>query len=1048
MDFSMDNSSISVAELESWKSTDCFQRFLESQRELVHSQIDQLQKIVFAQCRLTGANPLSQEMAAGALSINIGKRPRDLLNPKAVKYMQSVFAVKDAVSKKESREISALCGVTVTQVREFFSGQRARVRKLVRLSRDKSIKSDVCKTSSDGNLPGPDSSIPIINPAPLNSLEPNTTEEAPSCSSQEVTISGIEDSDKKFVDNIFSSMRKEVTFSGQVKLMDWILQIQNSSVLSWFLNNGGLMILTAWLSEAALEEQTTILLVILKVLCHLPLHKALPVQMSAILQSVNRLRFYRTSDISNRAKVLLSRWSKMFIRNQALKKPSVANSFNNVQNEKILKQCNGEMLGNDWPSNIDLPEEILQLAFENSENNRNSESLPATKLLTSSADDSNKKQNLGGSSTLTRERRKVLPVEQPGQNKSSRNVQVARIMPSKQGRPMSADDIKKAKMRASFMQSKYGNNGSSSNENQQQKIEDPNQSNNSLIRPFISTSKLPLRRKIEEGSKNKLLTAEPSTLPEAPEVPALDTGTVSENAADTMPSFGPAEPSQEELKMKQIPWRMPPEMRMDDVWRVGVGEKSKEVEIQMARIKRTKETTYQRLQDIPPNPREPWDLEIDHDDTLTPEIPTEQPPDLMLLNHPRPCRPSCKSHKPLLNVKLLLSLPSPTPNPNPNPSTSTSTSASAAEPDLELLAVLLKNPELVFALTGQGSSGASLTSAQTVQLLDMLKSSQTDLTAILNSFKRGNTQQVEPIVSLPSPTPPSERMTEWRPEVVVSRPVPILSSREATVLPSTSVLPFHTSATAVKPQTQMSNNFLLPPLGTATAIPPTQQLFQSEVRANLLPDLGRSHIPDRNIPLMNSITNQVPNSLQHRNPVTQGLPSLNSEVMKYGQLQTLKPAQIVQTPQKERFPLASSPLETLLSARGKLSLQPQQPNIAPEPPLHQLHHTMQWNSFGSNNSIISNFRQTHVEPMNRHKSFEGTISGSNLWSQANPNNHNMFPGRSMAVPAESRWERNGYVDEPGYETWSSDRSPGKVEITRVLFRASLFRPKKGLRSEF
>lgn len=45
-----------------------------------------------------------------------GKRPRDLLNPKAVNYMQLVFSIKDAISKKESREISALFGVTVTQV--------------------------------------------------------------------------------------------------------------------------------------------------------------------------------------------------------------------------------------------------------------------------------------------------------------------------------------------------------------------------------------------------------------------------------------------------------------------------------------------------------------------------------------------------------------------------------------------------------------------------------------------------------------------------------------------------------------------------------------------------------------------------------------------------------------------------------------------------------------------------------------------------------------------------------------------------------------------
>lgn len=45
-----------------------------------------------------------------------GKRPRDLLNPKAVKYMQLVFSMKDTISKRETREISAQFGVTVTQV--------------------------------------------------------------------------------------------------------------------------------------------------------------------------------------------------------------------------------------------------------------------------------------------------------------------------------------------------------------------------------------------------------------------------------------------------------------------------------------------------------------------------------------------------------------------------------------------------------------------------------------------------------------------------------------------------------------------------------------------------------------------------------------------------------------------------------------------------------------------------------------------------------------------------------------------------------------------
>ncbi|PWA25578.1 Homeodomain-containing protein [Artemisia annua] len=95
--------------------TTSYESLLQSQKELITKQINDLQNIVTVQCKLTGVNPLSQEMAAGALSIKIGKRPRDLLNPKAIKHMHSIFSVKDEISKKETRAISALFGLTATQ---------------------------------------------------------------------------------------------------------------------------------------------------------------------------------------------------------------------------------------------------------------------------------------------------------------------------------------------------------------------------------------------------------------------------------------------------------------------------------------------------------------------------------------------------------------------------------------------------------------------------------------------------------------------------------------------------------------------------------------------------------------------------------------------------------------------------------------------------------------------------------------------------------------------------------------------------------------------
>lgn len=45
-------------------SASSFQKFLDSQEELFHSQVDQLHSIVVTQCKLTGVNPLSQEMVS------------------------------------------------------------------------------------------------------------------------------------------------------------------------------------------------------------------------------------------------------------------------------------------------------------------------------------------------------------------------------------------------------------------------------------------------------------------------------------------------------------------------------------------------------------------------------------------------------------------------------------------------------------------------------------------------------------------------------------------------------------------------------------------------------------------------------------------------------------------------------------------------------------------------------------------------------------------------------------------------------------------------
>ncbi|KAL6968461.1 hypothetical protein U1Q18_034263 [Sarracenia purpurea var. burkii] len=161
-------------------SKESFQDLLDSQKELAQSQINQLQNIVFKQCKFTGVNPLSQEMA--------------------------VFSIKDAITKKESREISARFGVTVTQA----------------------LRSNAPKEVQDGVPVSTDPERPIY-PVPLDCVGPASSEEGPSCSTQDEILPGLDDSDRHFLGNIFSLMRKEETFSGQVKLMELPIFMESGS---------------------------------------------------------------------------------------------------------------------------------------------------------------------------------------------------------------------------------------------------------------------------------------------------------------------------------------------------------------------------------------------------------------------------------------------------------------------------------------------------------------------------------------------------------------------------------------------------------------------------------------------------------------------------------------------------------------------------------------------------------------------------------------------------------------------------------------------------
>lgn len=758
-------------ELEVGNTVESLQGLMETQRELVQHQIAELQRIVVLQCRLTGINPLSQEMAAGALSIKIGRRPRDLLNPKAIKCLQGIFAIKDTIMKREAREISALCGATITQVREFFSGQRSRVRRFVRQSMDKENNMQMSNTFEDSDQNSTKQSSCLTEMLHSESEVGNRVAVKDLYKLPNDDILGERESfDSNFIKRFFSLMRKESTFSGQVQLLERILQIHDQTVLCWFVTKGGIPILAKWLTLASVEEQTTVLHVLFKVLCHLPLHKALPVQMSTVLQTVNKLRFYRTSDISNRARIVLARWSKLFGRSQSGRKAVSSSSQVHAQKGGLQRQYDtptnkraSELSREETDNNnkrtkigsIEDPRECSKMkgarSFIGIGSTRQQKLLQGCLLNMGSSEGSKKRPAHSVPLDQTKERRKVRLVEEPMPGMSRRKVKAGGTVSKSCSRPLSTDDIQKAKRQAYLLQNRYGKFDVSKLDDDHLEKTKPSESAVGEDYNKASCSKTsPPESSISEvtshGSQHATEAASDSFAINRDFVEEMGKHIITENSSLT---------ESIQIEEIQILWITPPEMIIDHVWRFASGEESKEVEFQCERVKREKEAVYLNEESIPSDPKEPWDIELDYDDSLTPEIPiepivtddstkvvslgnyerqqlTEIVNDVKIEGSTRLYNhfvgisndKTCSSmHDPVGTMEVSSCTDS---NSDPLITSLKQVTTSTNEdpvPDLELLAVLLKNPDLVFALTSE--QGARFSKEETVALLDILKASST-----------------------------------------------------------------------------------------------------------------------------------------------------------------------------------------------------------------------------------------------------------------------------------------------------------------------------------
>ncbi|KAI4303354.1 hypothetical protein MLD38_038997 [Melastoma candidum] len=987
-----------------------FGKLLESQKVLFDDQVDRLRDIVVTQCRLTGVNPLSQEMAAGALTIKIGKRPRDLLNPRAVKYMEDIFSIKDAISKKEFREISALFGVTVTQVRDFFASHRTQVRKFSRLSRERISRSAAVENPSD-DVPTTSQSRVSSDPVPLNSIAPTDTGVESNFTAQENMFPGLDESEKKFVDNIFKLMSKEETFSGQLRLMDWIRQIQNPSVLSWFLTTGGIIIVATWLNQAASEEQIDVLSGFLEVLGNLPIDSVLRSHVAPIIQEVNRLRFYHVSDVSSRAQTLLAKWSKTLSKSQGIAKINGV-KVSGKQNQGLLKSSSGQMVSMEpWHADVGLPEELLASSRDSPvpESGRKLEG-PALKLLPASADDPSRKHILGASSSQNRKRRKVQLVEHPGQKLSSnRSPQPSKIVTISQSRPMSADDIQKAKMRAFHMQNKYRKGGLSNNEESDVKVEVTPET------PQTAPLPSPPGGEVQPPVTELDNIAHPEDASKISQVqPTIceDNGVPSKSCPDYEVSISKRKGSNLMVNRKtpQIPWFIPAEVKFSEEWRVGGGEESKEVEVQRNRNKREKETFYKSHQEIPLNPKEPWDREMDYDDTLTPVIPIEQQPDADEVD------PQSASS-----------------NGNGVGSTSAPSASvinpTEVEPDYELLAVLLQTPSLVFTLKDE-LEGRSM-SQQTVRILDMIRAGEINIQGDLNSNGARSRRETETVpVSLPSPTPSSDPVLgRMGGSVTDASRNPF--SRQRVSAEGIGYSTQGVSATGLAAAQPGSGGSSIP----APAQAPADAVLLQQLSANMqaLAQLMQEGLVSSSSGLPYNPPNIVSHQLQHQHigySPDNGLLSNSSITHRSQELIQQPPPRNTSTPAASYHSLLTAPVDaterrnnaysSVDYAQPKYLRQPQQPSLQSQ----QL--------YAPGSALVGNRREGFSS---HHQESHHQVNQTSYGPYSAGNGMVQQQWRTSANPLE----RGGQYPRSQYDSWSPENSPSRNPEYRQAPRSAMER---------
>lgn len=444
-------------------------------------------------------------------------------------------------------------------------------------------------------------------------------------------------------------MAEEKSPDAQSLLLNIVSNSRRLDLKKVFIDNDGLVVLKAWLIQAIKEKNTQLVRQLLKVIYTLPMTVE-TLQKSGMGKLIKKLENHPTEVVKKWAVRIMNSWKDVVLN--ASKKAESSSAKKDVAEEKAAAE----------KARLDKKEkEVSPTAARGMKRTREvtpaapKAAKPGPQLKISASEDFDDLIAGPAKPRPVAEKRKLTGLIPDHVKRRRHAVQlieedvtaphpIAKGVGSYKSKPLSADDIKKAKSSgaaaASPLSPPLVSTRRDSDPGKRQRDDDeeafPDSADVSYDEGEGRASKKKKKR-VSWASDEKLVQVKmfekylPSLMGNAPR-PVGSFAAMMQLEKQREKEVADQQRKHEEGEWKErfekmtatVPWKAPQLLYMSPEYKVAMGEKSKEMGIQRERQSKILGEYYSREEDIPPTPTEPAEAQEEYDDASVPLIPLDE----------------------------------------------------------------------------------------------------------------------------------------------------------------------------------------------------------------------------------------------------------------------------------------------------------------------------------------------------------------------------------------------------------------------------------------